>query len=78
MSSDKLNQSLDAILSERRKSSTRGRARGSRRAASGARPAPVGGVKKTTKPVKTNERVNANAGPAKSGDSKILVSGLVS
>jgi THO complex subunit 4 len=86
--SDKLNQSLDTILSERRKSSRVARApRGGRRTATGGRPAvaPAGGVKKNTRSAKTNDKAVATAVANKvatrgapKGESKIIVSGLVS
>lgn len=75
---DKLNQSLDQILSERKKNSSRPR-RGARRP--GAKPvaaAPVGGIKKAVKGVKQAAR-GIPTGPSNGArDSKIVVSNLVS
>jgi THO complex subunit 4 len=74
--STKLDQSLDSILAARRKN-----ARPQRRArkVAGARvaTAPVGGVKKATKPAKKAEKPSVPTGPAK-GESKIMISNLVS
>lgn len=78
--SAKLDQSLDEILSSRRQG-TAGR-RNARRRGGGAKAAtsaaPVGGVKKNTRTAKA--AVNGvPTGPARgSGESKIMVSGLVS
>lgn len=79
--SSKLDQSLEDISKSRRQSG-----RGNNRRRSGAKPttpkAPVGGIKKSTKPVRNSPR-----GPAKGTaigptspvhESKIIVSGLVS
>ncbi|KAI9744834.1 MAG: hypothetical protein M1818_001759 [Claussenomyces sp. TS43310] len=75
--SGKLDQSLDEILSTQRRG-TRSR-RGARRAVSGraaAVVAPVGGVKKSVKPVKGAGKA-VPTGPANvSGDSKVVVSNL--
>ena len=78
MSSNKLNQSLDDIVGERRQIARRGRP--VRRARVGAKPvaAPVGGVRKNTKTAKPVEKVVAPSGPSKSGEGKIIVSNLVS
>lgn len=75
---DKLSQSLDQILSERRKNTRR--PRGGRRSAAGAKPTttpPVGGVKKVTKSDKKPEKAAVPTGPSgSSAESKILVSNL--
>ena len=79
--SGKLDQSLDEILSSRRQTARRG-GRGGRRSAHPAKPtvvAPVGGVKKHVKPARGAVRAAVPSGPAAgSGDSKIIVSNLVS
>ena len=77
---DKLSQSLDQILNERRKATSgRGRPRGRRSAAGTAAPtAPVGGVKKTIRAEKKPEKASIPTGPSRSGDGKIIVSNLVS
>jgi THO complex subunit 4 len=74
--SGKLDQSLDEILSTQRKGANR---RSGRRAGA-ARPAttaPIGGIKKNTKPA----RNTAKPAPAKAtgltGESKIMVSNMV-
>ena len=78
--SGKLDQSLDEILSTRRKTAGR-RGRG-RRVANGAKvakAAPVAGIPKTTKTSRGATRAAAPNGPAAgNGDSKIIVSNLVS
>lgn len=71
---DKLSQSLDEILGERRKT-TGGRGRGRRAAASATAP---GGIKKTTRAEKKPEKAPIPTGPSISGDGKIIVSNLVS
>ena len=76
--SGKLDKPLDEIVSAQRKSA--GRRRSQRRAPGrAAAPAPIGGIQKNAKPA----RGAANKGsPAKaaavSGDSKVIVSNLVS
>lgn len=77
---DKLSQSLDQILNERRKTTGgRGRPRARRSAAGTAAPtAPVGGVKKTTRAEKKPEKASIPTGPSRNGDGKIIVSNLVS
>lgn len=78
--SGKLDQSLDEILSSRRQGNaarrnTRRRSGGAKAATSAA---PVGGIKKNTKGAKAAGK-GAPTGPAGgSGESKIMVSGLVS
>ena len=76
--SDKLNSSLDDILKANPRSSTR-RGRGTRRAAPGRRAeAPIGGVAKATKQTKPNKAApSAPAGPS-GGETKIMISNLVS
>jgi THO complex subunit 4 len=75
--SGKLDQSLDTIVAARRKNSRP--LRRSRRVGVGAKPtvAPIGGVKKSTKPAKKNDKVTVPAGNIKP-ESKIMVSNLVS
>lgn len=74
-----LDRSLDEILSAR-KASSRGRGRG-RKVPIGSRKvptAPAGGIRKATKDTgKTGGKVPLSSGPS-SGDSKIIVSNLVS
>ena len=78
--SEKLDQSLDEILSTRRQSARRG-GRGGRRVANAAKPAavaPVGGIKKSVKAARGNIRAVVPSGPsAGTGESKIIVSNLV-
>ena len=78
--SGKLDQSLDEILSSRRQSARRGR--GGRRGSTSAKAtvsAPVGGIKKNTRTVRGGVRAAVINGPAAvNGDSKIIVSNLVS
>ena len=79
--SGKLDQSLDEILSTRRKTAGR-RGRGGRRAGNGTKAvtsAPVGGIQKNTRGAKTAPAKAAlPSGPAAgSGESKIIVSNLV-
>lgn len=79
--SGKLDQSLDEILSTRRKTAGR-RGRGGRRPGNGTKAttaAPVGGIQKKTRGAKTAPAKGAvPSGPAAgSGESKIIVSNLV-
>jgi THO complex subunit 4 len=79
--SDKLNQSLDDILSQRRTNPRSARPR--RVAKGGAKPAaPVGGIKKNTRQPKTTTKASnaaaAGIAPKVNGESKIIVSNLVS
>ena len=77
--SGKLDQSLDEILSTRRKNSAR-RGRG-RRAPTAARvtsAAPAGGIRKNTKAKASAKAPSAASNVPTVGDSKIIVSGLVS
>ena len=79
--SGKLDQSLDEILSTRRKTAGR-RGRGGRRvgnATKAATVAPVGGIQKNTRGSKTaTAKSVVPSGPAAgSGESKIIVSNLV-
>ncbi len=80
--SGKLDQSLDEILSTRRQTARRGRGRRAPvagRANGATASAPVGGIKKTTKPTRTSGKASVPTGPAGgSGESKIIVSNLVS
>jgi hypothetical protein len=75
--SGKLDQSLDEILSSQRK--TAGHRRPARRSAGRpAATAPVGGVQKTSKPVRNNAAKPAPAKTARAaGESKVIVSNLV-
>lgn len=75
--SNKLDQSLDQIMTDARKGAPR---RTRRRVArpGKATAGPVGGVQKNTKPAKAAEKVAAPSAPSKSGDGKIVVSNLVS
>ena len=77
--SGKLDQSLDEILSSRRKTSRRGGARVAKGGkVGGAVSAPAGGIKKSTKQVKSAAKA-APTGPTPTAkESKIVVSGLVS
>ena len=79
--SGKLDQSLDDILSSRPRG--RGGRRGGRRVPTAASKvstrAPVGGIQKNTKTAKSTAKAAAPNGPAAgTGDSKIIVSNLVS
>ena len=79
--SGKLDQSLDEILSTRRKFAGRG-GRGGRRVGNGTKTAvaaPVGGIRKNTRGTKTAPAKSAApSGPAAgNGESKIIVSNLV-
>lgn len=77
--SGKLDQSLDDILSTRRKAGGR-RGRG-RRVPNGGRvttAVPVGGIQKSAKTGRGVPKVVPNGPAAGSGDSKIIVSNLVS
>ena len=76
--SGKLDQSLDEILSTRRKFAGRG-GRGGRRVGKTAVAAPVGGIRKNTRGAKTAPAKSAApSGPAAgNGESKIIVSNLV-
>ncbi|KAF2401450.1 hypothetical protein EJ06DRAFT_392735 [Trichodelitschia bisporula] len=69
MQNDKLNKSLDQIMSETR------RPRRTRNAGKPT-PAPVGGIKKAVKGAKKDPKVKATAGPTVSGEGKIIVSNL--
>ena len=77
--SGKLDQSLDEILSSRRKTAGRG-GRGGRRVGNGtkaAAAAPVGGIRKNTRGAKTAPAKIPSGPAAGSGESKIIVSNLV-
>ncbi|CAK7271815.1 RNA-binding RNA annealing protein [Sporothrix epigloea] len=76
--SSKLDQSLDDILSSQRKSGNN-RRRSTRRSSGPAKPAPAGGIQKSTKPARGNN--NNNKTPTQPprgvvGESKIVVSNL--
>lgn len=78
--SGKLDQSLDDIVSTRRKTGGR-RGRGGRRAANGTRAAnaaPAGGIQKGAKSGRGGPKAIPSGPAAGSGDSKIIVSNLVS
>lgn len=79
MSTNKLDQSLDAIVGERRGQMSR-RGRPVRRSRGGARAAaaPVGGVHKNMRSAKVAEKVAVPTGPSRPGEGKIIVSNLVS
>jgi THO complex subunit 4 len=76
------NQSLDEILSTQRCSANRGNRRGGRRAShrsrTAATAAPVGGVKENVKTAKVAGKAIPTSPSAASGESKIVVSGMVS
>jgi len=78
--SGKLDQSLDEILSTQRRSATGGRGGRRRRAPkvgkTTAVAAPVGGVRKNTRPAKGAVKAIPTGPSAGSGDSKIVVSNL--
>lgn len=80
--SGKLDQSLDEILSTQRRSATRGNRRGGRRVhqagKAAAVAAPVGGVKKHVKTTKGAGKAIPTGPSAASGESKIVVSNMVS
>jgi THO complex subunit 4 len=80
--SGKLDQSLDEILSTQRRSVARGNRRGGRRVSHPGRttavPAPVGGVKKNVKSTKGAGKAIPTGPSAGSGESKIVVSNMVS
>lgn len=76
MSSGKLDQSLDEILSTQRKTAGR---RSTRRPAGKATPAaPVGGIKKNIKPARNAGKPTPAKASGLVGESKIMVSNLVS
>lgn len=75
--SGKLDQSLDEILSTNKRAPGGGR-RSTRKTARPAAPAPVGGVKKNTKPARgTAAKPSSGKAPKATGESKIIVSNLV-
>lgn len=78
-SGNKLDQSLDQIMTDARdvrKTNTR-RVTSRRRNVARASGGPVGGIQKHTKTAKLTEKIATPAGPAKVGDGKIVVSNLV-
>lgn len=72
--SGRLDQSLDSIIDSQKKAKRDNQRR--RKPAKTARAAPVGGVKKATKPVKSAVKPGGNV--VQMQPSKIVVSGLVS
>ena len=77
--SGKLDQSLDEILSTRRKTvGRRGRGRRVPNATRVTTAAPAGGIQKNTKAKATAKSVATNGAMPAVGDSKIIVSNLVS
>lgn len=78
--SGKLDQSLDEILSNQRRSQ-QGRRRSQRRTAGTNRPtttAPAGGIQKNTKAARTAAKPTPAKGAGLTDESKIMVSNLVS
>lgn len=75
--SGKLDQSLDEILSTQRKTAGR---RTNRRGPAGrpATTAPVGGIKKTVKPARNQGKPAPAKASGLTGESKIMVSNMVS
>lgn len=71
--SSKLNKSLDEILSTQQR-----RRRATRRAASRPTIAPVGGIQKSTKPARNAAKPAPAKNAGATGESKIMVSNLVS
>lgn len=76
---DKLDQSLDTIMTDRKKNQPRRAGRPARRAVSGVQKtaAPVGGVKKAERPAKQAQRGAPAPAAGANGESKISVSNLV-
>lgn len=74
--SGRLDQSLDSIIDSQKKQKRENRNRGRKVGKPQATAAPVGGVKKSTRPVKSAIKPAAGATPV-SKTSKIVVSGLV-
>ncbi|EFX03773.1 RNA annealing protein [Grosmannia clavigera kw1407] len=73
--SGKLDQTLDEILSTQRR--TAGRRRSTRRESGPAKPAPAGGIQKSTKPVRgAATKAVPKKGTGVVGESKIVVSNL--
>lgn len=77
--SGKLDQSLDEILTSRRGGGARRgtRNRAPRAAKAQAAPAPVGGIKKSTRPTRAAGKGGISGSSGGPGESKIIVSGLV-
>jgi hypothetical protein len=78
--SGKLDQSLDEILSNQRRNQ-QGRRRSQRRAAGATRSAttaPAGGIQKSSKAARTAAKPTPAKGAGLTGESKIMVSNLVS
>jgi hypothetical protein len=77
MSSGKLDQTLDEILSTQRQAA--GRRRSVRRSTrTAAKQAPVGGIQKNTKPARNAAKQVPTKATGPIGESKIIVSNLVS
>lgn len=76
--SGKLDKSLDDILKGHRQTKGRGRRAPKPGKPNGAIAAPVGGIKKATRVVRTAVKGAAPTGPSANGESKIIVSNLVS
>ena len=78
--SGKLDQSLDEILSTQRRGKSNARGRGGRRSAGGkpANVAPAGGIQKNTKPARNAGKQAPAKNAGLTGESKIVVSNLVS
>lgn len=74
--SGRLDQSLDSIIDSQKKQKRESRNRGRKVGKPQATAAPVGGVKKSTRPVKSAIKPAAGAA-GQSRSSKIVVSGLV-
>jgi THO complex subunit 4 len=75
--SGKLDQSLDEILTQRKAAG--GRRRSARRVSGRPAPAaPAGGIQKATKPARPAGKPAATKGAGAVGESKIMVSNLVS
>jgi THO complex subunit 4 len=71
----KLDQSLEDILTTNRKSSSRGRGRRITKGTKARTATPVGGIKKS---IKSTAKAIVPTGPAVKGESKVIVSNLVS
>ena len=78
--SGRLDQSLDTIIDGQKKAKREQRRRQGKpgRPAGKVTTAPIGGVKKSTKPVKTAHKVGSTGPAAPQRESTIVVSGLVS
>lgn len=76
--SGKLNQSLEEILKDKRSSATRGGRRPRNAAKPTKAPAPVGGIKKNTRPVRNAAKPAPAKGAKGSRGSMIQIGNLVS